>query len=412
MTTKPMTNKRMIVRCGRCLLVILSSLTAYHSSLFAQTLSPSAQVSLITVAPGAELYSSFGHTVLRVYDPLQSLDRSYNYGTFDFRTDNFYVKFLRGTLPYQLTVGAIYQEIYYWQYENRSVREQVLNLTPAQKQRLFDALEVNYRPENREYLYKFYFDNCTSRCRDWLARIPHDSLQFLNPRQPTKSYRDWMNDYLGDKPWSQLGMNLALGFPADAIATNWQAMYLPNNLHDQLARATITQPDGRTVPVVLREQTLVQAATTVKQELPFVLDPNVVFTVLGIVVAVFTVRQYRRGRVAGWLDRLLFGVSGLGGWFLFLLWVATDHGVTNWNPALLYLMPLHLPLIFWATHNTTTARQRTLYFGTTAVLILLGMVLSKVPGGFDVVFPLMLLIRCIVNLQPIRRGYQTPAKVA
>jgi hypothetical protein len=47
-----------------------------------------------------------------------------------------------------------------------------------------------------------------------------------------------------------------------------------------------------------------------------------------------------------------------------------------------------------------------------SVLILLGIFLSKIPGGFDVIFPLTLLIRCIVNIQLVRRGYHTPAKLA
>lgn len=392
-------------------LLVLVALIPYRASV-AQSLSPSAQVSLITVAPGEELYSSFGHTVLRVFDPVLNLDRTYNYGTFDFRVDNFYVKFLRGTLPYQLSVGDIYRELYYWQYENRSVRQQTLNLTLAQKQRLFEALETNYRPENREYRYKFYYDNCTTRPRDWLSKITNDSLQFINPSQPTKSYRDWMNDYLGAKPWAQLGMNMALGFPADVVATARQSMYLPNNLHDQLAVATIHQANGRTEPVVANEQTLFQAASTFRKEIPFLADPNVVFTFLGMLIALFTVRRYQQGKVDRWLDRLLFGLCGFLGWFLFLLWVGTDHGVTAWNPTLLYLMPLHLPLIYWATGKNATARRRTLYFGSTAVLILLGMVLSKVPGGVDVVFPLTLLIRCLVNSQFVRRRYRTPARVA
>jgi hypothetical protein len=40
-----------------------------------------------------------------------------------------------------------------------------------------------------------------------------------------------------------------------------------------------------------------------------------------------------------------------------------------------------------------------LYFGITALLIITGMFLSKVPGGVDVLFPLTLLVRCIANLR-------------
>ncbi|MEZ4903502.1 MAG: DUF4105 domain-containing protein [Spirosomataceae bacterium] len=189
--------------------------TLYTS--FAQTLSREAKVSLITVSPGEELYSSFGHNALWISDPALGIDRVYNYGTFDFRTDNFYIKFLRGTLPYQLSVSPIYNTIYGAQYENRSVTEQVLNFSPAQKQRIFDFLENNYLPQNRQYAYKFFYDNCATRLRDAIQVAGGDSLLFDSQTVATdsipKSYRQWMNKYLKGKPWSRYGMNLAIGFP-------------------------------------------------------------------------------------------------------------------------------------------------------------------------------------------------------
>ncbi|GAB2554133.1 DUF4105 domain-containing protein [Spirosoma areae] len=369
---------------------------------------------MLTVSPGAELYSSFGHTAIRVFDPIVSQERIYGWGTFDFSTDNFYVKFLRGTLPYTLSITNLYSMQYGAQIENRTIREQVLNLTPAQRQRLFDVLNENYLPQNRTYQYKFYYDNCATRPRDKLADVCGDSLTVPSRTKMTgKSYRDWMNDYLGGQRWAQLGMNLALGTPADVETTGWQAMYIPNQVYDQMARATLRRPSGEVVPLVAQNLTPFDAPQRFRQQVSLLFDPHVVFTLLGILVAVFTVRRYMvPGKVDRWLDRLLFGVSGFLGWFLLLLWVATDHGVTAWNPTLLYLMPLHLPLIYWATGANTTARRRTMYFGITALLILVGMVLSKVPGGVDVLFPLTLLVRCIVNLQPVRQAYRMPARVA
>ena len=369
----------------------------------------------MTFGPGEDLYSVFGHSSIRIQDPALGFDRVYGYGQFDFRTDNFYVKFLRGTLPYQIGVNDMYPILYAYQAENRSIREQVLNLTAAQKQRLFQALETNLMPENREYRYKFYYDNCATRPRDMLVKACGDSLTVPTRTKMTgKSYRDWMNEYLdiSGKSWAKLGMNLAIGQPADEQTDGWHAMYLPDQVHDKIALATLRQRNGESIPLVARDQTLFTAAKTFRQQLPFLFDPNVVFGLLGLAVAVFTIRRYMlSGKVDRWLDRLLFGASGFLGWFLFLLWVATDHGVTAWNPTLLYLMPLHLPLIYWATGPNATARRRTTYFSVTAILILLGMALSKVPGGVDVIFPLTLLIRCVVNLQFARKGYRTPALV-
>ncbi|MFD2572212.1 DUF4105 domain-containing protein [Spirosoma soli] len=399
---------------SRTLLVLCFIVWSSHFS-FSQQLSPSSRVSLITYGPGNDdISSAFGHTEIRIVDPVLSLDRDYSYGGFDYRADWFILKFLRGTLPYYVTAHNLYQVAYYYQQTNRSIREQQLNLSLTQRQRLFAALEENYLPQNREYRYKFYYDNCATRPRDMIANACGDSLSIPSRSRMTgKSYRDLMNDYLNDKPWYQLGMNLAIGQPSDEQTDGWHAMYLPDQVHDQLAHATVRQANGQIVPLVQGEQTLFAAQQVFRKQVPFIFDPDVVFTILGVVVTLFTIRRYvRGGKVDRWLDRLLFGVSGFLGWFLFLLWMIRDDGVTAWNPTLLYLMPLHLPLVYWATGSNTTSRRRTTYFGITAVLILLGMFLSKVPGGVDVVYPLMLLVRCLVNFQPVRRGQQTPARVA
>ncbi len=414
-----MTNGRVVMtnqyryRLRRWTSCVVLAVCCALSAVYGQSLSPGAQVSLLTAGSGAELYSVFGHTAIRVYDPARNLDLTYGWGGFRFSENNFYVKFLRGTLPYYVDAYEMYPFLYAYQAENRSVREQVLNLTAAQKNRLWSILQENYQPENRTYQYKFFYDNCATRPRDVIVDACGDSLTIPSRSRMTgKSYRDWMNDYLGEKPWAKLGMNLAIGNPADEPTDGWHAMYLPNNVHDQLSQATLRQANGQRVPLVARDQFLYTAKQTFRQQVPFIFDPNVVFGVLGVAVAFFTVRRYQRGRVDSWVDRLLFGFSGLCGWFLFLLWVGTDHGVTAWNPTLLYLMPLHLPLIYWATGPNTTARRRTTYFGITALFILLGMILSRVPGGVDMLFPITLLVRCVVNMQPARRGQQTPARMA
>lgn len=377
-------------------------------------LSPASQVSLITYGPGDDdISSAFGHTEIRIVDPAIGLDRDYSYGGFDYRADFFILKFLRGTLSYFLSVHNLYQVMYYYQQTNRSIREQKLALSLSQRQELFTALEKNYLPENRDYRYKFYYDNCATRPRDMIVEACGDSLFIPSRSRMTgKSYRDWMNDYLNEKPWYQLGMNLAIGWPANEQTDGWRAMYLPNQVHDQFARATIKLANGQVVSFVQGEQTLFAAQNGFRQQVPLFLDPDVVFTILGILIAVFTIRRYKvAGKVDSWFDRLLFGVVGFLGWFLLILWMIRDDGVTGWNPTLLYLMPFHLPLIYWATGKNTTARRRTIYFGITALLIVLGIFLSKIPGGFDVIFPLTLLIRCVANIQIVRKGYQVPARV-
>ncbi|HLV53398.1 MAG TPA: DUF4105 domain-containing protein, partial [Cryomorphaceae bacterium] len=140
--------------------MLLSAATAQ-----AQLLSDRAQVSLLTCGPGQDLYATFGHSALQIHDPVTGLDRVYNYGTFDFDTEGFYVKFTRGKLNYILSVTTFDQFIWEYEYTGRSVFRQVLDLSPAQKEDLFAFLEQNALPENREYKYDFFYDNCSTRIR-------------------------------------------------------------------------------------------------------------------------------------------------------------------------------------------------------------------------------------------------------
>ena len=402
MTMMKMSKLRQIMACLLLLTAYCQLPTATAQN--APLLSPSARVSLITYGPGADdISSSFGHTEIRIYDPATSLDRDYSYGGFDYKADYFILKFLRGTLPYHLSAHNLYQVIYYYQQTNRGIREQLLNLSPGQKQRLFEALETNYLPQNREYRYKFYYDNCSTRPRDMIVAACGDSLQLPAPTQLTKSYRDWMNDYLGEKPWSQLVMNIAIGRPSDVVTTNWEAMYLPNNVFNQFAQATIRQGNGQQLPLVNSTQTLFEPQSLPKQNGPLPFFPAFVFGVLGAIIGFVTYRQYVRGKVSRWIDWLLFGFAGLCGWILLFLWIARDDNVTAWNPSLLWLMPLHLPLIFRAT-NGKNEQFTNWYFRVTAALILISLfVWNVVPGGADALFSLTLLIRCVANMQQVRR---------
>ena len=405
MTTKLMTKLRYVAG------LLLGLVPVLLSGGFAQPtpgiLSPAARVSLITYGPGQEDISSvFGHTEIRIQDPATGFDRNYSYGGFDYAADYFVLKFLRGTLPYRVSAHQLSQVAYYYQQLNRSIREQELALSGAQRQRLFSALETNLLPENREYRYKFYYDNCATRPRDMLNAALADSLVWSpTVRQPTKSYRAWMNDYLAEKPWERLGMNLAIGRPADKITTGWEAMYLPNNVFAELARAQVRMPTGQLGPLVRQTQTLVQEQPLFKETLPLVLYPDFVFLVLLVLVAGLTWRHWNAGGQTGiWLDRLLFGLAGAWGWLLLLLWVATDHGVTTWNPTLLWLMPVHLPGVFWATSRKRHPLQSSTYFRVTALLLVVSLFVTNAPGFADELLIGTLLVRAL-----FRSWVKTPA---
>ena len=103
-----------------------------------QKLSTKATVSIVTCGSGDELYSTFGHSAFRVFDPPLILDKIYNYGTFDFNAPNFYLNFAKGKLIYQLSTSTFSRFLREYQYEKRWVKTQELNLSTNQVQEVFN----------------------------------------------------------------------------------------------------------------------------------------------------------------------------------------------------------------------------------------------------------------------------------
>src|SRR5665647_1045297 len=91
-------------------------------------LSQQSTISILTVDPGQELYTIFGHTAIRVTDETLKIDRVYNFGTFDSSSPFFYVEFLRGDLNYFLSISDYNTFFRNTMGEKRKIDEQILNL--------------------------------------------------------------------------------------------------------------------------------------------------------------------------------------------------------------------------------------------------------------------------------------------
>lgn len=196
----------------------------------AESLSAEAQISLITCTPGSELYTRYGHTALRVLDPANDIDITFNYGIFSFDTDHFYWKFVRGETWYELGASSTKWFIRQYNDEQRPIYEQVLNLTAGQRESLWDALVVNYQPENRQYLYNFVFDNCATRPYLLIQNALGDSIQSDFTGHTGVTYRDFIRYYTGPLTWSNAGINLLFGPRADKPMTSEQRLFLPEEL--------------------------------------------------------------------------------------------------------------------------------------------------------------------------------------
>ena len=312
-------------------------------------------VSLLTMLPGREVYSLFGHSAIRIRSPARGLDRAYNFGTFDFDQPFFMVRFARGQLDYILDTAPFADELAHYRALGRPMIEQRLALSPAAAEALLRNLDENARPENRAYRYDFFFDNCSTRLLDVVARATAEAGQgrvALAPATERPTFRELLYRNTRGAPAIALGMNLALGTPADRVATAREQTFLPVGLADALDRATV---GGR--PLVASRDTLfwVPGAGTVPQRTePVVPALAALLGLAWLAAALRPARFARWGRAA---DVALFGAVGVMGVVFAFLWLGTDHTVTGPNLNLLWAFPGHLGLA-WAARGALSAGWR------------------------------------------------------
>lgn len=330
----------------------------------AQTLSDSATISLMTVVPGEFVYSTFGHSAIRVKDPVIRFDRCYNYGTFDFEQPNFLLKFCQGKLLYNLDVESYRSFEYGNLQDRRPMQEQVLNMDQAQKQRLFDLILENYKEENRYYKYDFFYDNCATRIRDIVRETFFHQIQFDTSALPKgASMRQLLQPYLEEKPWLDFGIDLVLGLPADKRASTDNFMFLPDYVHDLFGKATI----GNGQALVKSERNIPE--TPMKQE-PFKPSPlDRPLWVMGF-VAVIGLLSMANPRTEHIFDTIFWLVLGLAGLVIALLWFATDHSATKYNLNILWAWPTHL-FFFWKTKRSGNTQNYFMLSAMVAALLLI-----------------------------------------
>ena len=303
-------------------------------------LSQFAEISVLTVGPGDSLNDAFGHSGFRVKDAMFRMDIVFGYGQYDFGAPNFYLKFAQGKLNYLMSVHE-FQDFYNSYVDsNRTIEEQVLNLSTEQKQALFNQLATNYQPENRAYLYDFFYDNCATRIRDMIEDTSQPKVVFTAPAglEP-KTFRALIHEHVDRNSWGSFGIDIALGSIIDRKATPDEYMFLPKYIHQFFAIATIgNQP-------LVRSSSVVYQKKETKSSNNFLFSPLMVFGIIGAFIIFITYFDHKKNTRSRWLDVTLFSLTGIIGVLVLLLWFATDHTTTGYNYNLLWAFPLNLLVI-------------------------------------------------------------------
>jgi Domain of unknown function (DUF4105) len=383
-------------------LLFAFSLFTFHFSSLAQD-SCGIRISLLTCTPGTELYSTFGHSALRVIDSNTNSDLVFNYGTFDFEDPQFISKFVRGKLLYYVDTSSIEYFLYEYEYFKRGVTEQAVNISCDEKRKLIAALFENLKEENRSYLYDFNYDNCTTRLRDMLEKAAGKQLETRNilPR-PGTTFRNLIHIYLdrGGQQWSKLGIDILLGQPMDKKVTNREAMFLPDYL---LMAFDSSKLNGQVV--VNEKRILLNYFDSYKTKSG--ITPFIVFGVLFLLITALSI--FKSGSWKTFFkvfDFFFFFIVGLIGVLILFMWFGTDHAMCRNNFNLLWALPTHLFFAFMLFRKKRLVRNyfRFIFF----YMIALVLAWFFLPQQFNTaLLPVLgiILIRSFYISKPIDMNY-------
>ena len=305
------------------------------------------QIFVMTMGPGKEVWERFGHNAIWVRDLATKRDLVYNYGTFDFRDPKLIPHFVVGRPVYWLGVGDLEGTLREYGRRERDVEVQELNLPPVKRAELALRLAENARPEQRNYRYDYYRDNCSTRVRDLLDGVLGGALRQATATKPAEGTLRWhTHRSLDNDKLLYVGILAALGPSVDQPLDQWGEMFLPQKLQERLRELTVAGADGRTVPLVKGETRLLDIGRyRVEPEPP---DWGPMFSLVALAMMLVILSGLidgslgLPGRVLGvtWLL-----VAGVGGVVLLFLWLATNHVASAGNRNLLLLSPAALLVV-------------------------------------------------------------------
>ncbi|HAA14862.1 MAG TPA: hypothetical protein DCE41_25500 [Cytophagales bacterium] len=357
----------------RKLLVLSLTLLSIHS-LFAQgqpiVLSNQAKISLLTVDQWDVMWAAFGHSGVRVFDPLTGVDKAYDYGVFDFSSPTFYQDFSKGLMNYMVVARNYRSFTRRYEQQGRWVHEQVFDLDSADTQALFDYFENNAKPENASYLYHYFYNNCATRVLDIFEEVLGDRIKFKSDHLTEEhTLRSLVHDYTYMAPFGKFGIDLVLGSNIDKPATPKEIAFLPDYTKLAFDNAEYQSATGWK-PIVLAETIPVDLPSLREKTKNPVITPALILWLLFIVGLFLTLRHQKMPVVGRVFDTLIFFIFGAGGTLMLFMWFGTDHVDARNNFNLLWAWPTHLVLAFFLISTKWTAKVQR-YFRVVAIFLVL-----------------------------------------
>ena len=331
---------------------LLLSIISVISSFAQVQLSDSAKISLYTVSPwDGEVYSLYGHTVVRIEDDSTGVDACFNYGYFDPTQPHFMYNFLRGKTDYVLGVTSYQQFLSENQMKGLEVVRQDINLSLSQKQQLWSDLYVNSLPENSRYRYNYFYDNCATRPRDMIEAVVNGTVVYPITNK-NQTFRDLVHECVHQYAWMEFGIDLLIGSDADKDITDREKMFLPHYLMVAFKDAKVQQNDTISYSLVDSTEIILESDSQNSEysELDIFKPVPVAFALLLVTLLIsFLQLRFNQDTTARIYDTVLFSIAGIAGLIITFLVFFSEHPATspNWNLAWLHVVHLVVPIFIW-----------------------------------------------------------------
>jgi len=295
--------------------------------------------------------SNWGHNALRVVDHANKQDLIYNMGIFDWSQPGFIYNFMKGLLIYKLGIFGYRGSIQYYKQRERLVVEEKLTLTEMQKRTLLNRLSWQAQPENINYPYHYFYNNCSTKLRDFLDEAVGGQIKQRQTKVFTgTTYRYYVREYLATMPWLASLLDLVMTKEIDHEISVWEDMFTPERMRGYLAEMPAFTDDGKAIPnsKFLADKRVVlqfDSALAGSWQLGY-LALCVPLLLLGILGLLFTQTTrfavFRRSgnRLLG-LGLFIWGLfAGLIASGMIIAWVWSHHTTLHGNYNLLLLWPL------------------------------------------------------------------------
>lgn len=394
----------------KILMLLLGLLFILHAPSQVPLSDDSIKISLLTASPwyGA-LYAYFGHTAIRVQDDSTEVDLVYNYGYFDSSKPGFIFDFVRGETDYVLGAVPFYAFLEEYDHRGQEVVEQELNLSQEEKHQLYRALVINELPENREYRYNYFYDNCSNRPAEMIEKYTNGVIQYP-PSAKQQSYRDLVHECVGSYPWAQFGIDLLIGSPADSTINVKAKMFIPDYLMHSFDGATILRNDSLREPLVKSREILLPADTkkNTKREYTLYTPIGAAFSliILTLLVSLIQAAKMNASKLSRVYDTVLFSIAGLAGIVLMMLMFFSEHPATNPNWNFVWLNPFALlaAILFWMkSANRMVYFYHFINFVVLTLFLLLWLFIPQQLPVATIPFSMCLWLRSGTNIYMLRK---------